>query len=60
MNSLTLSAIVKQSGCSPSFIGTVSDDSGNMKNKLGEALEYDIVLTSGGVSVGKKDLRPLP
>ena len=58
VNSLTLSAIVKQSGSSPFFIGTVSDDSGNIKKKLGEALEYDIILTSGGVSVGKKDLMP--
>ena len=37
VNSLTLSAIVKQSGCSPFFIGTVSDDSGDIKKKLGEA-----------------------
>ena len=58
VNSLTLSAIVKQSGCSPFFIGTVSDDSGEIKKKLDEALEYDIILTSGGVSVGKKDLMP--
>jgi len=58
VNSLTLSAIVKQSGCSPFFIGTVSDDSGDIKKKLDEALEYDIILTSGGVSVGKKDLMP--
>jgi len=58
VNSLTLSAIVKQSGCSPFFIGTVSDDPGDIKQKLGEALEYDIILTSGGVSVGKKDLMP--
>jgi molybdopterin molybdotransferase len=58
VNSLTLSAIVKQSGSSPFFIGTVSDDSGEIKKKLDEALEYDIILTSGGVSVGKKDLMP--
>ncbi|MBC2697788.1 MAG: molybdopterin molybdotransferase MoeA [ANME-2 cluster archaeon] len=58
VNSLTLSAIVKQSGCSPFFIGTVSDDSGDIKKKLDEALKYDIILTSGGVSVGKKDLMP--
>jgi len=58
VNSLTLSAIVKQSGCSPFFIGTVSDDFGDIEKKLGEALEYDIILTSGGVSVGKKDLMP--
>jgi molybdopterin molybdotransferase len=58
VNSLTLSAIVKQSGSSPFFIGTVSDDSGDIKKKLDEALEYDIILTSGGVSVGKKDLMP--
>lgn len=58
VNSLTLSMIVKQSGCSPFFIGTVSDDSGDIKKKLDEALKYDIILTSGGVSVGKKDLMP--
>jgi len=50
VNSLTLSAIVKQSGSSPFFIGTVSDDLGDIKKKLDEALKYDIILTSGGVS----------
>ena len=58
VNSLTLSAIVKQSGCSPFFIGTVTDDMRDIKKKLDEALKYDIILTSGGVSVGKKDLMP--
>jgi len=58
VNSLTLSAIVKQSGSSPFFIGIVSDDFWDIKKKLGEALEYDMILTSGGVSVGKKDLMP--
>lgn len=58
VNSLTLSAIVKQSGSSPFFIGTVSDDFWDIKKTLGEALEYDMILTSGGVSVGKKDLMP--
>ncbi len=58
VNSLTLSAIVKQSGSSPFFIGTVSDDFGDIKKKLDEALKYDIILTSGGVSIGKKDLMP--
>ena len=48
VNSLTLSAIVKQSGCSPFFIGTVSGDSGDIKQKLGEALEYDIILGKVG------------
>jgi molybdopterin molybdotransferase len=58
VNSLTLSMIVKQSGCSPFFIGTVSDNSRDIKKKLDEALKYDIILMSGGVSVGKKDLMP--
>ena len=58
VNSMTLSAIVKLSGCTPFFIGTVTDDLGVIKKKLSEALEYDMILTSGGVSVGKKDLMP--
>jgi molybdopterin molybdotransferase len=59
VNSLTLCAIVKQSGCSPVFLGTATDDIELIKKKIVEAMKYDVILTSGGISSGKKDLMPI-
>ena len=59
VNSMTLSAIVAQSGGSPVFMGTVTDDISHVKQKIKEAAEYDVIITSGGISSGKKDLMPI-
>lgn len=59
VNSLTLSAIVKQSGCSPIFMGTATDEIELIKKKIVEAMKYDVIITSGGISSGKKDLMPI-
>jgi len=59
VNSLTLSAIVKQSGCLPIFMGTATDDIELIKKKIVEAMKYDVIITSGGISSGKKDLMPI-
>ncbi len=59
INAYSLSAAVLESGGKPLYLGVVPDE----KNKLREALERalesaDMVVTSGGVSVGPKDLMP--
>jgi molybdopterin molybdotransferase len=59
VNSMTLSAIVAQSGGSPVFMGTATDEISHVKQKIKEATEYDVIITSGGISSGKKDLMPI-
>ena len=59
VNSMTLSAIVAQSGGSPVFMGTVTDEISHVKQKIKEAAECDVIITSGGISSGKKDLMPI-
>jgi molybdopterin molybdotransferase len=59
VNSMTLSAIAAQSGGSPVFMGTVTDEISHVKQKIKEAAECDVIITSGGISSGKKDLMPI-
>ncbi len=59
VNSMTLSAIVAQSGGSPVFMGTATDEISHVKQKIKEASECDVIITSGGISSGKKDLMPI-
>jgi molybdopterin molybdotransferase len=59
VNSMTLSAIVAKSGGSPVFMGTVTDEISYVKQKIKEAAECDVIITSGGISSGKKDLMPI-
>ncbi len=59
INAYSLSTAVSESGGKPVYLGVVADD----KDKLGKALKRaltsaDMVLTSGGVSVGPKDYTP--
>ncbi|AIJ06258.1 molybdenum cofactor synthesis domain protein [Methanocaldococcus bathoardescens] len=59
INSKTISSIVKKAGCKPIFLGIVKDDFNEIKEKIIEASEKcDVVVTSGGVSVGEKDFLP--
>jgi len=59
VNSMTLSAIAAQSGGSPVFMGTATDEISHVKQKIKEAAKCDIIITSGGISSGKKDLMPI-
>jgi len=55
-NHLTLSAITKQYGAEPIQFGVVGDDKEIIKSRIEEALRVsDIVVTTGGVSVGDYD-----
>ncbi len=56
-NSYTIGAQVKQLGGEPLILGTCKDDLDTIKEKLLEALSLgDLVITTGGVSVGDADL----
>jgi molybdenum cofactor synthesis domain-containing protein len=59
INTYTLTAAVLESGAEPIGFGIVRDDSESLRNRLREAVDSaDVVLTSGGVSVGPKDIVP--
>ncbi|MCP4935155.1 MAG: molybdopterin molybdotransferase MoeA [bacterium] len=55
-NRYQLSALIKGSGCELMDFGIVADDLEQTQAKLAEAAQdADMVITSGGVSVGEKD-----
>lgn len=55
-NSWTLSAQVAQSGGAVVDLGLARDDQQELKAKIVEGLQCDVLLVSGGVSMGKYDL----
>jgi molybdopterin molybdotransferase len=55
-NSFSLAAQVEEAGGEPEMLGIAPDVAGELRRKLSDAFEADIVLTSGGVSMGKYDL----
>lgn len=55
-NAVMACAFLKEWGCDAEFIGTVPDDYDlTQKIIMQAASEYDVVVTTGGVSVGEKD-----
>ena len=54
-NSYALRAQCQQLGVEPDVLGIVSDDYQATKRLMAEGLEYDVLLTTGGVSVGEFD-----
>jgi putative molybdopterin biosynthesis protein len=57
INAYSLSAAVTESGGKPVYLGVVPDDKMELRKALEHALaSTDIVVTSGGVSVGPRDL----
>ena len=54
-NSFTAYAQVVAAGGDPILLGIAADDPGETRRLLAAALEQDVVLTSGGVSVGEFD-----
>ncbi|MGD9818204.1 MAG: gephyrin-like molybdotransferase Glp [Desulfomonilaceae bacterium] len=55
-NSYSLAAQVAECGAIPLSLGIASDSAGDQRSKLSGGLRADVILTSGGVSVGKYDL----
>jgi molybdenum cofactor synthesis domain-containing protein len=56
INSFTLSSIIRRNGCQPAKKGIVSDDKESLKRAIKEASQFDMIIFSGGSSVGSKDL----
>ncbi len=56
INSHTISSVVRANGGVPIRFGVVGDDSEELKSTITEALKSDLVVISGGSSVGERDL----
>lgn len=56
INSYTVSAIVQKSGGLPSLLGIAPDDVNSLKSAVSTGGDWDMVVISGGSSVGEKDL----
>jgi molybdopterin molybdotransferase len=55
-NGYLLEAAVRQAGAEAYRLGIARDTVESLREKLAEAITYDLILTSGGVSVGDFDL----
>jgi molybdopterin molybdotransferase len=59
-NTYTLLSLVRRAGGEPLHLGIARDDPDDIRTRLGGADRADLVVTSGGVSVGPRDyLRPV-
>ncbi len=54
-NTPTLFARCKELGCEVRFLGRIEDDLNMIQKAVANALDSDLILTSGGVSVGEAD-----
>jgi molybdopterin molybdotransferase len=55
-NTYTIAAQVKGAGGEPVLLGVARDNLEDLREKIGRGLQNDILLVSGGVSMGKYDL----
>ncbi len=55
-NSYLLEAVVRDAGAEPHRLGVASDTVESLREKFHAALNYDLIFTTGGVSVGQFDL----
>ncbi|MDT8271646.1 MAG: molybdopterin molybdotransferase MoeA [Desulfomonilia bacterium] len=55
-NSYTLIALVKESGALPIYLGISKDEKPDLIEKISRGRKADLILTSGGVSMGDYDL----
>jgi molybdopterin molybdotransferase len=55
-NAYALEALTRKCGAMPNYIGIACDSENELREKVEEGLKADVLITSGGVSVGKSDL----
>ncbi len=55
-NSYSLAAQTRECGAIPISLGIASDNEADQREKISEGLRADVIVTSGGVSIGKYDL----
>ncbi|HEY1549337.1 MAG TPA: gephyrin-like molybdotransferase Glp [Kofleriaceae bacterium] len=51
----SLAALIRDAGGEPDYIGIAKDDPITMAALIASALDHDVVITTGGVSVGDRD-----
>ncbi|MBA2688490.1 MAG: molybdopterin molybdotransferase MoeA [Gemmatimonadaceae bacterium] len=54
-NNYTLAALIREAGAIPIDLGIASDSIESLREKLEQAKDCDLIITSAGVSVGEKD-----
>lgn len=54
-NAYTLFAMLTYLGCETKILEPARDEEGSLKTSISEGLGYDVLITCGGVSVGKHD-----
>ena len=57
-NASTVVALARKAGCDVVTLGIARDEQGDITAKIREGLAADILILSGGVSAGKRDLVP--
>jgi molybdopterin molybdotransferase len=57
-NGPMLMSLVLSLGCKTRYLGIAEDTESSLRNKIGEGLKSDVLLLSGGVSMGEYDLIP--
>jgi len=55
-NGYLLEAAIQQAGAEPHRLGVARDTVESLREKFSQAMRYDLIITSGGVSVGDFDL----
>jgi molybdopterin molybdotransferase len=55
-NGYLLEAAIRQAGAEPHRLGVARDTVESLREKFSQAMQYDFIITSGGVSVGDFDL----
>jgi molybdopterin molybdotransferase len=55
-NAYSIAALVKKYGCVPKVLGIARDDEVELVSKLKQAQDTDMLLTTGGVSMGDYDM----
>ena len=55
-NGYLLEAAIQQAGAEPHRLGVALDTVESLREKFSQAIQYDLIITSGGVSVGDFDL----
>jgi molybdopterin molybdotransferase len=51
----SLAALIRDAGGEPRYVGIAKDDPITMAALIASALDHDVVITTGGVSVGERD-----
>ena len=57
-NGPMIAAMASRAGAEPRYLGIVKDDMASLRERIRQGLESPVMILSGGVSAGKRDLVP--